>query len=167
VLFRELGRKCLGDWLLQSAQRELKAAPLESSWIRSSVTCRSWRSRARPPIGNTRSLARVIAIAIFGVVAGVSGPTGIATLAAIRADALWRLVPLPNAVPRKAVSRRPFNALKPGIFQACFSDSIETMRETAAEGTGEDRPVLAVDGKTLRRSHDRLNGVEALHTVSG
>lgn len=116
--FTEFGRKCLGDWLSQSTQRELQAAPLEASWIRSSGTSRSWRSRARPPTGNTRSLASVIAIAIFGVVAGVSGPTRVATLAAIRADAPWRLVPLPNAVPRKAVSRWLFHALKPGIFYA-------------------------------------------------
>jgi hypothetical protein len=41
------------------------------------------------------------------------------------------------------------------------------MRESAAEGKEEDRPVLAVAGKPLRRSDDRLNGLETLHTVSG
>jgi predicted transposase YbfD/YdcC len=64
------------------------------------------------------------------------------------------------------VFRRLFCALKPGILQACFSEWIETLREAASKATGEDRPVLAVDDKTLRRSHDRLNGLKALHTVS-
>ncbi len=32
--------------------------------------------------------------------------------------------------------------------------------------TGVDRPVLPVDGKTLRRSHDRKDGLGALHSVS-
>ena len=36
----------------------------------------------------------------------------------------------------------------------------------AAEATGVERPVLAVDGKTARRSHDRKNGLGALHSVS-
>ena len=120
----------------------------------------------RSTVNRKHPLASVIVIAILGVLAGASGPTGIATWAAIHADALKKLVPLPNGVPRKDVFRRLFCALKPGIFQACFSEWIETLREAASEATGEDRPVLAVDGKTLRRSHDRLNGLKALHTVS-
>src|ERR1700730_13321855 len=32
--------------------------------------------------------------------------------------------------------------------------------------TGVEQPVLAVDGKTARRSHDRKNGLGALHSVS-
>src|SRR4029079_17370809 len=31
---------------------------------------------------------------------------------------------------------------------------------------GLKRPVLAIDGKTARRSHDRKNGLGALHSVS-
>jgi predicted transposase YbfD/YdcC len=75
-------------------------------------------------------------------------------------------VPLPNWVPQKDVFRRPFGALKPGICPACFSERLETLREAAAEATGEDPPVLAVYGKKLRRSYDRPNGLKALHTVS-
>jgi hypothetical protein len=33
------------------------------------------------------------------------------------------------------------------------------LRRAAAKATGVERPVLAVDGKTARRSHDRKNGV--------
>src|SRR5205823_9520202 len=36
----------------------------------------------------------------------------------------------------------------------------------AAEATGVERPILAVDGKTARRSHDRSKGLGALHAVS-
>jgi hypothetical protein len=108
----------------------------------------------------------VIVIAILGGLAGASGPTGIDTWATIHADVLKNLVSLPNGGPRKNVFRRLFCALKPGIFQACFSEWIETLREAAAAATGEDRPVLAVDDQTLRRGHDRLYGLKALHTVS-
>ena len=40
------------------------------------------------------------------------------------------------------------------------------MRAAAAATTGVEQPILAVDGKTLRRSHDRKNGLGALHSVS-
>ena len=40
------------------------------------------------------------------------------------------------------------------------------MREQAAEATEIDQPVLAVDGKTARRSHDRRKALGALHAVS-
>ena len=32
---------------------------------------------------------------------------------------------------------------------------LTALRTVAAEATGVDRPTLAIDGKTLRRSHDR------------
>jgi predicted transposase YbfD/YdcC len=40
------------------------------------------------------------------------------------------------------------------------------LRAEAAAETGVEQPVLAVDGKTARRSHDRSKGLGALHTVS-
>src|SRR5205814_2034868 len=43
---------------------------------------------------------------------------------------------------------------------------LQALREQAAQATGVDKPVLAVDGKTARRSHDRSKGLGALHAVS-
>ena len=57
-------------------------------------------------------------------------------------------------------------ALRPGAFQACFVNWLKSLRATAAAATGVEQPVLAVDGKTARRSHDRKNGLGALHSVS-
>jgi predicted transposase YbfD/YdcC len=56
--------------------------------------------------------------------------------------------------------------LKPGAFQACFANWLNALRARAAAATGVKQPVLAVDGKTARRSHDRKNGLGALHCVS-
>ena len=56
--------------------------------------------------------------------------------------------------------------LKPGAFQACFANWLQSLRAKAAAATGVERPVLAVDGKTARRSHDRKHGLGALHAVS-
>jgi predicted transposase YbfD/YdcC len=57
-------------------------------------------------------------------------------------------------------------ALKPAAFQACFADRLRSLRAAAATASGVTQPVLAVDGKTARRSHDRKNGLGALHSVS-
>jgi predicted transposase YbfD/YdcC len=43
---------------------------------------------------------------------------------------------------------------------------VRSLRDEAAAETGVERPTLAIDGKTLRRSHDRKNGLGALHSVS-
>jgi predicted transposase YbfD/YdcC len=73
---------------------------------------------------------------------------------------------LPNGIPRKDVFRRVLLALRPGAFQACFANWLNSLRASAAEATGVEQPVLAVDGKTARRSHDHKNGLGALHSVS-
>jgi predicted transposase YbfD/YdcC len=62
------------------------------------------------------------------------------------------------------VFRRVLASLKPDAFQACFASWLQSLRDAAAGGV--DQPVLAVDGKTLRRSHDRRKGLGALHSVS-
>jgi predicted transposase YbfD/YdcC len=43
---------------------------------------------------------------------------------------------------------------------------ITAIRARAAQMTGVERPTLAVDGKTLRRSHNRKQNLGALHSVS-
>jgi predicted transposase YbfD/YdcC len=57
-------------------------------------------------------------------------------------------------------------ALQPGAFQACFGNWLTSLRATAATATSVEQPILAVDGKTARRSHDRKKGLGALHSVS-
>ena len=42
--------------------------------------------------------------------------------------------------------------IKPNAFQACFANWLQSLRATAAEKTGVTQPILAVDGKTVRRS---------------
>ncbi len=120
----------------------------------------------RSEINRKHALESVIVIAIMGVLAQASGPTGIATWAKLNADFLQSLLPLPNGVPGKDVFRRVLCALKPDVFQQCFANWIKTLRANAAEITEIDQPTLAVDGKTLRRSHDTKKGLGPLHSVS-
>jgi predicted transposase YbfD/YdcC len=120
----------------------------------------------RSEINRKHPLASVVVIALIAVLAGASGPTAIAQWAAIKAELLASVLPLPHGVPCKDVFRRVLMTLRPGAFQACFTAWMRSLRDAAAAETGVERPTLAVDGKTLRRSHDRKNGLGALHSVT-
>ena len=120
----------------------------------------------RSTVNRRHPLASVLVIALLAVLAGAGGPTAIAAWAATKRDLLARVLDLPNGIPGKDVFRRVLMTLQPAVFQACFVNRLKSLRDAAAATTGVDRPVLAVDGKTARRSHDRKNGLGALHCVS-
>jgi predicted transposase YbfD/YdcC len=120
----------------------------------------------RSEINRKHPLVSVVVIAVMAVLAGASGPTAIAKWATIKAEFLLRVLELPNGIPCKDVFRRVLMALQPGAFQSCFVNWLQWLRAEAAEATGIDQPVLAIDGKTLRRSHDRRKALGALHSVS-
>lgn len=120
----------------------------------------------RSPVNRLHPLASVIVIAIMAVLAGANGPTAIAKWANMKSEILLKLLDLPHGIPQKDVFRRVLATLKPDAFQACFTMWLTTLRAAAAKVTRVERPTLAVDGKTLRRSHDRRRGLGALHSVS-
>ena len=120
----------------------------------------------RSTINRRHPLISVVVIALMAVLAGASGPTAIAKWAALKEEFLLETLDLPNGIPCKDVFRRVLVLLKPTAFQACFANWLQSLRATAAAATGVEQPVLAVDGKTARRSHDRSKGLGALHSVS-
>ena len=71
---------------------------------------------------------------------------------------------LPNGIPSHDTLRQAqgdvFSRLDPDRFQECF---MEWSRAVAGLLPGE---VVAIDGKTVRRSHDKRAGKQAIHPVS-
>ncbi|MBV8318793.1 MAG: ISAs1 family transposase, partial [Planctomycetaceae bacterium] len=120
----------------------------------------------RCSINRKHPLVSVVVIAVMAVLAGASGPTAIARWAALKEEFLVTALDSPEGVPGKDVFRRVLLALRPEAFRACFVNWLESLRAAAAAATGVERPILAVDGKTARRSHDRTNGLGALHSVT-
>jgi predicted transposase YbfD/YdcC len=120
----------------------------------------------RCSVNRKHPLVSVIVIAVMAVLAGAGGPTAIARWAALKEEFLVTALDLPDGVPGKDVFRRVLMALRPEAFRACFVSWLESLRAEAAAATGVEQPVLAVDGKTARRSHDRKNGLGALHAVT-
>jgi predicted transposase YbfD/YdcC len=120
----------------------------------------------RSTVNQRHPLVSIVAIAVMAVLAGAGGPTAIAEWAVQKKEFLIEALGLPNGVPRKDVFRRVLMALNPAAFQACYVDWLNTLRQRAAAASGVEQPILAVDGKMARRSHDRKNGLGALHSVS-
>jgi predicted transposase YbfD/YdcC len=120
----------------------------------------------RSPINRQHPLVSVVVIALMAVLAGAGGPSAIARWAHTKQEFLRKVLPLPAGIPCKDVFRRVLMLLHPAAFQACFCNWLQALRAKAAQASGVDQPVFAVDGKTARRSHDRSNGLGALHAVS-
>src|SRR5438132_3275169 len=120
----------------------------------------------RSTVNQRHPLVSVVVIAMMAVLAGAGGPTAIAKWAKLKAEFLLKVLELPNGIPRKDVFRRVLSLLKPGAFQKCFVSWLQALREQAAEASGVDKPIFAVDGKTARRSHNRNKGLGALHSVT-
>lgn len=120
----------------------------------------------RSEVNRQYPLNSVIAISLMAVLAGAGGPTAIAAWAADKTAFLLDALPLPGTVPGKDVFRRVLSALQPAAFQACFGEWLMSLRTRAEADSDVTQPVFAVDGKTLRRSHDRKRGIGAMHSVS-
>jgi predicted transposase YbfD/YdcC len=120
----------------------------------------------RSTINRQHPLVSVVVIALMAVLAGAGGPTAIAKWAKMKEEWLCQILNLPHGIPRKDVFRRVLGLLKPMAFQACFANWLGSLRAKAAADHEVDQPILAVDGKTARRSHDRANGLGALHSVT-
>jgi len=117
-------------------------------------------------INRLHPLSSVIVMAILAILAGANGPTAIARWARVKEEFLRRGLHLPHGVPCKDVFRMVLTLLNPKVFQACFADWLKALRLNAMEQFGIDRPLLSIDGKSHRRSHDQAKGLGALHSVS-
>jgi predicted transposase YbfD/YdcC len=105
-------------------------------------------------------LLDVLCIAICGVICGCKSWGEIALYGRKKSEWLHRFLELPNGIPSKDTFRRVFARIKPTAFQACFRDWMAALSATL--GVRQ----IAIDGKAVRRSHDRGIGKAALHLVS-
>lgn len=108
-------------------------------------------------------LVDIVVIAVCGMVCGCDGPTAIHRWASNRASWLGQFLALPNGIPSRDCIRRLLMALKPEAFQKCFQEWVA--HAIRAGDSGPSR-LIAIDGKTCRRSHDASQGLGPLHIVS-
>lgn len=108
-------------------------------------------------------LADIAVIGVAAIICGCDGPTAIHRWAVNRAGWLAERLPLENGIPSRDCIRRVLMALKPEAFQQCFRNWIAAARPADDHADGR---LVAIDGKTCRRSHDAGHHLGALHVVS-
>jgi DDE_Tnp_1-associated len=99
-------------------------------------------------------------IAICAVIAGAESWVEVATFGQAKESWLKRFLDLPNGIPSHDTFGRTFSILDAEAFQESFAKWVEAVFRVT-EGQ-----VVAIDGKTLRRSHDKSIGKGAIHMVS-
>jgi predicted transposase YbfD/YdcC len=106
------------------------------------------------------SLSDILAIAICAIICGADGWTQVAKFGRCKLKWFRTFLELPNGIPSHDTFGRVFAALDPRAFEECF------MKWIAALTTASAGRLVAIDGKTIRRSLDSANGKAAIHMVS-
>ena len=117
----------------------------------------------RSHINRQHLLGDLIVICIMSVVAGADGPNAIGTWAENNEAWLKKHLKLPHGIPSHDTIGRLLATLKPSAFQSCFEAWIA---KVSPSNDDADLNQIAIDGKVLRRSHDRGKGLGPLWLVS-
>jgi predicted transposase YbfD/YdcC len=100
-----------------------------------------------------------IILAICGVLCGADGWVEIEAFGKAKEAFFTELLNLPNGIPSHDTFGRVFALIDPKQFEASFVQWVQGISQRV-------KGVIARDGKTLRRSHDRESEKKALHVVS-
>lgn len=104
-------------------------------------------------------LPEVLLLVVCGTIADCDDYEDIAAWGAAHLGFLRRHLPYANGVPGERWLTILMNRINPALFAAAFAAWV---RESWPEKAG----LVAIDGKTSRRSHDRGAGAAPLHLVS-
>jgi len=106
------------------------------------------------------SLHDILVIAICAVICGADAWTEVESFGNAKKDWFSGFLDLRNGIPSHDTFGRVFAALDPKQFSECFAS---WLADVARNLTGQ---VVAIDGKTLRRSYDKASSKQAIHMVS-
>ena len=129
----------------------------------SSTFLKHFESLKDPRIKNynhRHQLLDILVMALLGTICGAEGWTEIVDFARAKQEWLKTFLPLPNGIPSHDTFGWVFSLLNPGTFFECFSRWINSLELPCID------EVIALDGKTLRGSHNRKKGKNPLHMVS-
>jgi predicted transposase YbfD/YdcC len=114
-----------------------------------------------PRSGNAQrhDLDEIVMIALAAMLCGAETCVDMALFGRAKEPLLRRFLRLPGGVPSHDTFSRIFRLLDPAAFEACFGRHLAALSERVAG-------VVAIDGKTARRSFDRQNGRAPLHLIS-
>lgn len=102
----------------------------------------------------------ILVITILGAICGADTWTEICEFANAKCDWLETFLELPNGIPSHDTFGRLFSLINPEEFETCFCSWISSLTIDLT------KEIIAIDGKTLRGSHNRKKGIKPLHLVS-
>ncbi len=105
-------------------------------------------------------LIDILVIAVCAVICGADDWNAMEKFGIAKQDWFRQFLELPNGIPSHDTFNRVFALLSPDIFRESF---IGWVNEIAKVLPGQ---IIPIDGKTLRRSHDKKLGKSAIHMVS-
>jgi len=105
-------------------------------------------------------LVEVLVIAVCAVIACTESWDDIALYGRSKLAWLRTFLDLPNGIPSHDTFRRVFMLIDPDAFEAGFTAWVGSLADRF------EREVVAIDGKTVRRSFDHGREQSALHVVS-
>jgi hypothetical protein len=132
----------------------------EGTKIPTMIECFSEMTDPRVERCKEHKLIDIIVIAICGVICGGEGFTEMEEFGWTREEWLRQFLELPNGIPSHDTFGRVLARLRPSEFEASF---VNWVRGVVQASNGE---IVGIDGKTVRRSHDRAAGRSAIQLVS-
>ena len=105
-------------------------------------------------------LVNIVTIAICAVICGADDFVAIAKFGRAKQKWLSQFLDLKEGIPSHDRFNAIFAAIKPAEFEACLLSWITALHEIT------DGQIVAIDGKTLRRSFDAATSKSAIHMVS-
>lgn len=108
----------------------------------------------------TYPLVNIVVIALCAVVSGADDFVAIARWANMKKDWLAKFLDMSEGVPSHDRFNMIMGALRPPEFEKCLLSWITSLHEIT------DGQVIAIDGKTLRRSFDAASSKAPIHMVS-
>jgi predicted transposase YbfD/YdcC len=108
----------------------------------------------------TYPLLNILFIAVCAVICGADDFVAIAEFGRSKRKFLEKFLDLSAGIPSHDRFNAIFRALQPAEFEKCLLNWIVALHEVT------DGQVVAIDGKTLRRSFDTASGKAAIHMVS-
>ena len=105
-------------------------------------------------------LLNIVTIALCAVICGADDFVSIAAWARVRKDWLAKFLDLEAGIPSHDRFNAVLAAIKPAEFEQCLLNWIKSLHEISG---GQ---LIAIVGKTLRRSYDTASGKAAIHMVS-